>query len=49
MYITYVYIYIPGAVTESVEHWSSNPSRVKPMTYKLDTSHFLAKCSALLG
>ncbi len=45
-----------GAVAESVEHWSrvreivgSNPGRVKPMTYKIDICHFLARCSALLG
>ena len=41
---------------ESVEHWSrvwkivgSNPSRVKPMTYKIDTCCMLARYSALLG
>ena len=46
----------PSAVVESVEHWSrmreivgSNPSRVKPMTYQIDTCRFLARCSALLG
>ena len=46
----------PGAVAESVEHGphmreivGSNPGRVKPMTYQIDTCHFLAKCSALLG
>ena len=46
----------PGAVAESVEHWSrvreimgSNPGRVKPMSYKIDTCHFLARCLALLG
>ena len=46
----------PGAVAESVEHWSrvwkimgSNPGWVKPMTYKIDTCRFLARCSALLG
>ena len=44
----------PGAVAESVEHWSrvwkimgSNPGRVKPMTYKIDTCRFLTRCSAL--
>ena len=47
---------VPGAVTESVEHWSrvweivsSSSGRVKPMTYNIDTCCFLAKCSALLG
>ena len=27
---------------------STNPGRVKPMTYKIDTCQFLARCSALL-
>ena len=43
-------------VTESVEHRSRvreivglNPGRVKPTTYKIDTRHFLARHSALLG
>ena len=47
---------IPGAVAKSVEHWSrmweivgSNPSWVKPMTDKIDTCCFLARCLALLG
>ena len=26
-----------------------NPGRVKPMAYQIDTFHFLARCSALLG
>ena len=46
----------PGSVAESVEHgslmWefvSSNRGRVKPMTYKLDTYRYQARCSALLG
>ena len=37
-------------VAESIEHWSrmweivaSNPGRVKPMTYEIDTCHFLAR------
>ena len=54
---TCVYIYYtPGTVAESVEYWSrvweivgSNPSRVKPMTNKIDACHFLARCSTLLG
>ena len=44
-----------GTVAESVEHRSSvreivssNPSRVKPMTYQIDTCCFLARCSAIL-
>ena len=47
---------VPGTVSEWVEHWSrmqeimgSNPSRVKPMTNKIDTCRFLARCLALLG
>ena len=39
-----------------VEHWCRmreivglNHGRVKPMTYKVDTCRFLARCSALLG
>ena len=47
---------LSDAMAESVEHWSlvreiagSNPGRVKPMTYKIDTCRFLARCSALLG
>ena len=43
-------------VAELVEHWSrmreilgSIPVRVKPMTYKIYTCHFLARISALLG
>ena len=47
---------ILAAVAESGEHWSrvreivgSNPGQVKPMTYKIDTCRFLARCSALLG
>ena len=27
----------------------SNPGQVKPMTHKIDTCYFLARCSALLG
>ena len=45
----------PGAVAESVENVSCvgeivglNPCRVRPLTYKIDTSQFLARCSALL-
>ena len=45
-----------GRGAESVEHWSrvreivgSNPVRVKPMPYQIDTCRFLARCSALLG
>ena len=52
----YLYITTPGAVAESVEHWSrlreivgSNTGRVKPMTYKIDTCRFLARCLVLLG
>ena len=44
------------AVAESVEHGppvreivGSNPDRVKPMNYAIDTCCFLARCSALLG
>ena len=51
----YTYMYI-GAVAKSVEckpHVqeiaSSIPSRVKPMTYKIDTFCFLAQHSALIG
>ena len=47
---------LPGALVESVEHWArvweivgSNPGLVKPMTYKIDTCGFLARCLALLG
>ena len=43
-------------VAEFVEHWSrmreivsSNPDRVRPMTYQIDTCGFLARSSALLG
>ena len=46
----------PGTVAEWVEHWSRlweivglNPGQVKPVTYKIDTSRFLSRCSALLG
>ena len=49
------FTHTPGAVAESVEHWSpmrvivgSNTGRVKPMTYKIDIGRFLARCSALL-
>ena len=28
--------------------WVRTHGRVKPMTYKMDTCHFLARCSALL-
>ena len=44
------------AIAKLVEHWSrmrdimgSNAGRVKPMTYKIYTCRFLARCSALLG
>ena len=44
------------AVAKSVEPWSrmweivgSKSSRVKPMTYKIDTCRLLVRCSALLG
>ena len=46
----------PGMVAESVEHCprvreilGSNPGRVKPLTYQIDTRHFLARYFALLG
>ena len=46
----------PGAVAELVKHWSrvreivgSKTGQVKPMTYKIEACHFLAKSSALLG
>ena len=47
----------PGAVAESVEHWShvweimvlKTQGQVKPMTYQIDTCRFLARCLALLG
>ena len=48
------YLEWPGGVAEAVERklcvWdlgSSVPSRVKPMTYKIDTCHFLVGRSAL--
>ena len=52
-----VIILQPGTVAESVEHWSrmweivgfQTYSRVKSMTYKIDTCPFLTNCSALLG
>ena len=46
----------PDAVAESVKRrpplwklWSSIPSEVKSMNDKIDTYHFLARRSALLG
>ena len=46
----------PDAVTESVEAhvfkpivWSLIAGRVKPMTYKINTCHYIAWCLALLG
>ena len=48
--------YLTFWTAESVEHGprmleivSLVPSRVKPMTYKNDTCHFLARHSTLLG
>ena len=48
--------FLPGVVAYSVEHgprvWEivgSNLSRVKPMTYEINTCRFLARCTALLG
>ena len=45
-----------GEVAESVEREprvreirSSVPSQFKPMTYEIDSCHFLAWCSALIG
>ena len=35
--------------SEHPNFMGSSPSRVKPMTYKIDTCHLLARCSALLG
>ena len=50
---TYIDTYIHGTVAESVECRlkcrSSVPGRVKPMTYKIDFCHFLARRSALIG
>ena len=35
--------------SEDSDLTGSNLGRVKPMTYKIATCHFLARCSALLG
>ena len=50
--VHYVYRAVRCTVAESLERGpigSSVPGRVKPMTYKIDTRHILARCSALIG
>ena len=55
-YMNYGVNFKPGAVAQSVERGphvlqieSSVPDWVKPITYQIDTCHFLARYSALTG
>ena len=57
VYVTHIHVCdmcVCVYVTHIHIHWArvreiagSNPGQVKPMTYKIDTCHSLARCSAL--